>query len=1123
MAVERTSYLDEVEEPTPIIQPPIDQEIEEPVVEVQGVNDRNLMTKASDLFFRDVPTALLRSSETLLNAPFELLGSSLPGGDPEEAKDNLWDIMAGKRGMSPNIERALFGWRRGITMGWDPTSDLPEDETGGFAGAETPKWVGDMFKTTGEIGGNVMAIAKANKVAGTFLGWSGKMTKLATNPTAIGFSMKFPKALPYAKMLLQGSLGFGLFGQAQKDVVKADWKTKAEQLKNDMQTGFAFSAIGGIGFRATRGAVAQKFTGIKQVVTNAIVEYPTMFGLGYVDTYHRDPNSTQEERIENGLTLAFLHGVLGLADKPMRQGKEFKNIHKTQIDEAIRRVPEMLEGEAVSNNQKAETRAVDRLSSEISKTGKELTLPKGFAETKVPVEDIGRVRRWIGSIYPMAEQLEAKTGLPFYSKWYRGIENAAVNTTQFRVWSDQKIAEFLPPKQWRNAPYMEKVGELGVALDEANVSTKSARGQKIASDLGLGQKELDTVFNFQKFWSENYFPLAKQMNPKLKFKDNYWPKLEDFGRRESVGAAFGEFVPDEVMFNVGPRGGTDVSRIKNPIVLNSMYANTIAKKAFYQVPLDTYSKLKQHLPPRLRKRFDEFMNTNIGKVDRSPGIVYDFLSGVDQKINSVLAKVNQSEFGKTKIGKELKVNTANSAVDIANLLNTSAYASAIGGANLRPTGLQFVQALQLGVPEFGMRGVPYILKGYKNATDPAVWERAKQGGWIQSDFLSDGAIRAYDKFKSSKGRASLLYATDATRFMLEGIKKGDAVSRVVIGDAAWHQFNDSLQIYRNKGFEAFSENLGLAEGKSLGEKLYRPKFSDPLVREIEGFLKGNDIPNARESYIRYRLRNTNFSQLPGEFPESGLREFGGRSLYMLQTFPLHALNTFVNRWSPSQKASYIGMGLVLTQAFRKLLGVDLKRSFGAQDLAGPLLEVQLVYANMFKTALDWGAASLEGWDRSTDEAKDEFIKSLGVWTNQPKRLARVKKSLENNYAILDSKGKIIEYGNPLTTFMQLIGFTPNEVAIFYEESRLGSNAANKHQNKRAELLELQQIDNEEERTKKTDGWLKRNPDYLYLMSDPAFLEQIFKSRREGLDEMNGIPQWLQPQLLDDKDKINKWF
>lgn len=1000
--------------------------------------NQGLLDKGVDFVFRSVPQAVLGGVTGATRAPLEL-GSSLIRG----------------RGVTQSFRDAGSAFMDEVR---DPSSPaaMAADTLHGAASGFLLGF-GNQRDTSG-MGTAQRVLTKVGEGIGYGLGLGGSLVLLEPVSSAglakVGVPRvlaKYPGVAKYAEPVIRNAASMALRGQVDRSMVNADFNARLHRFASDVEAGGMLTAISAVtGFKAG---------------------FPAMFAYGYLTTPKEAPI---EDKVLGGVTMAALHGAMGLSDRPLSfSGKPAPKVEPHEIRSVMQEVLSKYGGEPKAAI--PEKAAVTSPAVEESPRTKSLSekLRSVFSETAQPLVSP------ITGTHILADNFERSSGIPVKSSVVNIIDEGMRKKTAFVQEAATRLADILGEKM-SDVAYMDSLGKLGVATDGMALNSTEARAE--AAKLGLGDDALRLLGEYRSFLDEYFYPIAKGEDPSLEQRKNYYPQMRggEPERMAPSGNPLDDISASPDYFAVKSRNpNPEYERATDIVEVTMRYANALANRVFLKDGVANYEGLRDSLPPWVESRLTEFVNSNVGVPDTRTTWLEDTTRSFSDSINKAF-------------GTSLDLGRMFSTV--GRLYRSQVFAETLGIPNMKSVAFQVTQPIQMGIAAFGPKGIPYINRAYESALDPMTRELAENKGWYRPDAGADKAgkyLKSKAYSEASRAERVLLRVIEFNNWRLGLFRGGDTYARIVTGKAAWDQFNDAAKT------KDVLEGLGMTGDFPYG--------TAPDIARVKEFLDKGDLEGARDAYVNIRLNETQLPQSGGEFPSRPFGKMGGRSLFTFASYPLQTGANFISRFNIKQKGIYVGTAISLVSAFRNL-GTETRSSLGPSAITGPFQDRSLFAVNMVKgivgglySVID----SLRGDYVQRKKDVDAFVEGLRPLVATPLKVAALAKSMSNNWAIYNSAGnKILVQGSPWLVLLKFLSFTPNRLAKVYAKSRAEVQVSAKNRDLAEQLSEILREGTGEDLA----AFLKDHPEMSdYKPSPTQFINLLFP--QEFLQEsLYGVPK-----------------
>lgn len=630
---------------------------------------------------------------------------------------------------------------------------------------------------------------------------------------------------------------------------------------------------------------------------------------------------------------------------------------------------------------------------------------------------------------------EEKTGIPLYSEGYVPMEEAVRLRDAFR-------------DSYRNQA-REIYGKYA--------GTGFAEERRLIKNYMEGKKEV-ILFN-EKLTpqvradlikiSDSMRPLYDKLGPMFDvpmdvFLKDYQPHIADLGGVFQLYKE-GQPIPKELTFfaKFKRRGGL-TPQIDDSLALFDIYTNSGSNKLFLNPALERAGKLGEQLPATLQSSLKSYVQEKLG-----------YANQLDEWINNVGTNLNK------KLGTNLPPDVVRQTMQIGMDTTYS------GGMGLNP-GTVLRNGLQYDLmtyPRLGPEGYVYAADYVLNPkTRKLAMKEVREAGFL----VDRGELygQALTQEVNIGGKAVNLYrkGTQATLAPFSAIEE---LNRARTYYHVKFQFNRGKDMY-NSGrwnWSQFENNVPALQGLSpIDMNIIRQRL-------IAGDMKG-----AFENLAREVIDETQFPYRRGS---SSRITFGttGKIGTQFNQWNIEFVHT-MGRWvkdaaqgRPEKLIRFAASSFAIQRTLSDTLGFDFSRSV----FFGPF---GLQFSPFVKTSIDF-VEGLDNWRRGNAEAFQQnadnitrTLKSLGIpagveiqkWNNFLKSIKAWEgtektspvRGPNNEYPVLDSRGRVLYFTTFDDIFWQAFGFPTNKKEEYLRQSQDIRNAKFDYTQIKSKVLQLYQ-------------------------------------------------------------------
>lgn len=1021
------------------------------------------LAKGANKVFFDPARTAVRSAE----ADIRGVATAIEEGDIGKGIEESKAIRAGTKPavVAPVLERGIVGYGREVTAGFaEPTKPVE--------GADN--LAGDISEALGSGAGFVISLMGTQQALGSVRAYSAIERTLLSSP----------KLRKFAAPLFQNISSFVARGQIDKSALDKDFSERMELAKQDAKTGALFTGLGfGLG-------TANKF--IKNLpipefgknAATALVEYPTMFGVGYTMT-----DGSKEEKIANGIAFAVLHKVLKLKDEPtveltpqerIRISRSVEVIRK-EWNEALqtRRVTlrnldrqrpnfEIVTSENANDFGRSvarETGARDRLTFEVSDV-KEVTvaqdgkvqLPKGLsnAEMKAAIVDA----------YTRPGALEGPKGPTISESEARAAQETS------KALSTEVLPEAPKPEMVGPAPYLlEPTGEIARQFERDYGIPVFTRFYNEMKEGSISARNLEeNVVNL----TSEIFGTKNLRNPDLMNRMGlYGNRLQidkvprNSARAMEIAKEYGltpeqKAMYDKWLYSLFPafKQIADLTGVQigtreeyGPLIRRELPASEAVMDP--ESPTGNLKMFAQHMREDKPRNVEDY-HTNPLVVSRIYARLLGRAAFLQMPIDNYLAMRDQlpkdvrerfDDFVDANTGRNRnnapidrffentaqwvdkmtggKIDIRNVGRMIRDLGFTAFYSNTLGPPKLHLPMLQIVQPYQLGIAEFGPKNFALHMPGAeKDALKPENWKKGREKGWHTQGMPEEFALKMAEFHESGSIRKIAYGIREGLSASLMPIRFLDAHARVRTGLLAERVWDANASKIKN--IDEFFRDTGIEN---------MPKSERDSIREA---IEAGDLDLARDRHSRFRAEAVNFSMAPGEFGTGRRTGVLSGPIRTFTSFPLQTINAFKNRYNSAQRITFLVTAMGLVAAFKKA-GLDEEKQLGPTAAIGGALNIGTAALDTASSMLGGlramlgtfaGLSPKEAYDlaRQGRSGVGNLIPGKTMLTNWK----RLEKSARNDWMLYNSYLQEITQGTPLQAWAQFFGLPINNVDDAYQ-------------------------------------------------------------------------------------------
>lgn len=417
---------------------------------------------------------------------------------------------------------------------------------------------------------------------------------------------------------------------------------------------------------------------------------------------------------------------------------------------------------------------------------------------------------------PMAKAIEAKTGVPFFSKVVNPLETA------------RAAAE----KLWRSADSelqtnLESVGADKIDPKTSRLVTAYMDGDKaaITENANLSPAQKTDLLAGVKVYTEWYDKWGQKLGIDRKyFIDNYSPNIEALGGIFNIEKG-GEAPGTMEAFATKKRGGAMNPSLDNPRAQAQIYARALSRAKFYDPALKTASEAIDAAPKNFCDPMKGYVDEHMGRSDK----VDAYINRAGKHLGEIFPSINVPD---------------DVARQMMNLWMDSTYAGALG---LRPEAALRIPVTH-GILQYARLGSRFLGDAISEVVrNPKIaYQELESRGLIVQRGVPYGADLARE---TSTGQGLVNGYRKAAQATLSGLGMADAGARMSTFSQGKLLWNDALgRVESGQMTWKQAENL-------LDMDAFHP-LDRNIIREK---IAAGDTPGAFEHYIRSIVDEVNFS------------------------------------------------------------------------------------------------------------------------------------------------------------------------------------------------------------------------------------------------------------------------